>query len=212
MAQDIALAGATYPSVPAVNLPKSGGGTVTFTDVSDTTAAASDVASGKYFYTASGIYTAGTASGGSSFPLLATSNLGTLSTTSTSATNTNKTMTVTGYNDYDMLIVVVSTDTHTNSRHLATQSFVILTGTSNINTKNTYSVAGNKWNAKLGSSGTVSTRQSTTAYGIYVYSASVSSSTMTLSFYYRYNNNNTGTINGNYTARVYGVKLYSLIV
>ena len=37
----------------------------TIMDISDTTAAASDVASGKYFYTAGGVKTAGTASGGS---------------------------------------------------------------------------------------------------------------------------------------------------
>ena len=64
MAQNISIWGANYSNVPGVNLPKQGGGTATFTDVSDTTAAASDVASGKYFYTASGVRTAGTSSGG----------------------------------------------------------------------------------------------------------------------------------------------------
>lgn len=64
MAQNITLLGASYSAVPAVNLPKTGGGTATFTDVTDTTAAASDVASGKYFYTSAGVRTAGTASGG----------------------------------------------------------------------------------------------------------------------------------------------------
>lgn len=64
MAQNITLQGATYSAVPAVELPKQGGGTATFTDVTDTTAAAADVASGKYFYTASGVRTQGTNSGG----------------------------------------------------------------------------------------------------------------------------------------------------
>lgn len=64
MAQNITLLGASYSGVPAVNLPKTGGGTATFTDVTDTTAAAGDVASGKYFYTSSGVRTKGTASGG----------------------------------------------------------------------------------------------------------------------------------------------------
>lgn len=64
MAQNITLLGASYSAVPAVTLPKTGGGTATFTDVTDTTAAASDVASGKYFYTAAGVKTQGTASGG----------------------------------------------------------------------------------------------------------------------------------------------------
>ena len=212
MSQNITLLGASYSDVPAVQLPKTGGGNATFTDVTDTTAAASDVASGKCFYTASGVKTQGTASGGGSgLTLLKTTSLGTLSTSSTSAADTGKTVTVTGYNDYDVLVVDVSVDSVTNGRHTSTVSMVYLTGTSNVNTKNTYVVGSNKWNSKRSSSGTGSTRQSTTAYGIYAYSATVSSSTMTISFYYKYNSNHTGTINGAYTARVYGLKLYDLI-
>lgn len=64
MAQNITLWGASYSAVPSVTLPKTGGGTASFTDVTDTTAAASDVASGKYFYTSAGVYTQGTNSGG----------------------------------------------------------------------------------------------------------------------------------------------------
>lgn len=64
MAQNITLMGASYNAVPAVTLPKTGGGTASFTDVTDTTAAAADVASGKYFYTAAGVRTQGTNSGG----------------------------------------------------------------------------------------------------------------------------------------------------
>lgn len=64
MAQNITLMGASYSAVPAVTLPKTGGGTASFTDVTDTTAAAADVASGKYFYTAAGVRTQGTNSGG----------------------------------------------------------------------------------------------------------------------------------------------------
>ena len=66
MSQNITIMGASYSDVPAVTLPKTGGGTASFTDVTDTTAAAADVASGKYFYTAAGVRTAGTSSGGSS--------------------------------------------------------------------------------------------------------------------------------------------------
>lgn len=64
MSQSVTLWGATYNNVPSISVPKSGGGTASFTDVTDTTAAASDVASGKYFYTAAGVRTQGTNSGG----------------------------------------------------------------------------------------------------------------------------------------------------
>ena len=62
MSQNITLLGASYSAVPAVTLPKTGGGTASFTDVTDTTAAAADVASGKYFYTSAGVKTQGSLS------------------------------------------------------------------------------------------------------------------------------------------------------
>lgn len=64
MAQNVTLLGATYSNVPAVLLPKSGGGTARFDDASVTTATASDVASGKVFLASNGTITTGTASGG----------------------------------------------------------------------------------------------------------------------------------------------------
>lgn len=213
MAQNITLQGATYSAVPAVDLPKQGGGTARFTDVTPTTAAAADVASGKIFFDSSGQQQTGTASGGggSGLTLVATYAFGSFSGSSTSATDTGKSMTLTGYNDYDVLVVDTSVNTLTNGRHTSTVGMVYLTGTSNVTTKNTYAVGSNKWNSKLSSSGVGSTRQSSSAYGIYPNAATVSGSTMTITFYYRYNSNNTGTINGTYTTRVYGLKLYDLI-
>lgn len=64
MAQNITLLGANYAAVPGVQLPKTGGGTALFTDVTPTTATASDVANGKIFFTSNGTQTTGTASGG----------------------------------------------------------------------------------------------------------------------------------------------------
>lgn len=64
MAQNITIMGASYSDVPAVQLPKTGGGTARFDDASVTTATASDVASGKVFLAADGTITTGTASGG----------------------------------------------------------------------------------------------------------------------------------------------------
>lgn len=64
MAKNITLMGASYSDVPAVQLPQTGGGTAMFTDVTGTTAVASDVASGKVFFDANGTQTTGTSSGG----------------------------------------------------------------------------------------------------------------------------------------------------
>ncbi len=50
MAQNISLLGATYYDVPAVELPKSGGGLATFMDTSDADAVAGDISSGKMAY------------------------------------------------------------------------------------------------------------------------------------------------------------------
>lgn len=54
MAQNVIINGVTYQSVPEVDIPKSGGGTAKFTDVSDTTAVAEDALNGKTFYKADG--------------------------------------------------------------------------------------------------------------------------------------------------------------
>lgn len=61
MAQNITIMGASYPDVPAVTLPKTGGGTARFDDCSVVTANASDVFSGKIIVDSSGNITPGTA-------------------------------------------------------------------------------------------------------------------------------------------------------
>lgn len=57
---NISLWGASYTDVPAVTLPKTGGGTATFTDVSGTTAMDYDVMKGKKYYAADGSESTGT--------------------------------------------------------------------------------------------------------------------------------------------------------
>lgn len=66
MSQNIALWGNNYSSVPGIVLPKQGGGTALFTDVTPTTAGDSDVASGKIYFKSDGTQSTGTGSGGGS--------------------------------------------------------------------------------------------------------------------------------------------------
>lgn len=72
MAQNVTIAGASYPDVPSVVLPKTGGGTAQFTDVSATTAVDSDVASGKVYFKADGTQSTGTATGGGGSAIVVT--------------------------------------------------------------------------------------------------------------------------------------------
>lgn len=102
MAQNITLMGASYSAVPAVLLPKTGGGTAQFTDVTDTTAAAADVASGKYFYTASGVRTQGTNSGGGGTSKNVQINQSTTRRNSSSLTKANGDLTVSKTGTYDI--------------------------------------------------------------------------------------------------------------
>lgn len=213
MAQNISLWGANYSAVPGILLPKTGSGQALFTDVSDTTAQAADVAAGKYFYTSAGERTQGTNSGGggSGLTLLATKALGAISTASTSAVDTGQTVSVSGINAYDALIIETTVDTRVNGRHAGTVAFVFLNGSSNVSTKNGSNIATVKQNYKLSSSGTLSSRGNTTAYGVYPNAVTISNGTATVTMYERYNSTQTGTINGSYTTRVYGLKLNELI-
>ena len=102
MAQNITMLGASYSAVPAVTLPKTGGGTATFTDVTDTTATAADVATGKYFYTAAGVRTQGTNSGGGGTSKNTQVVQGTTRTTSSTLTAIGAEMTVTKTGTYDV--------------------------------------------------------------------------------------------------------------
>ena len=169
---------------------------------------AGNIKSGVTIFNVLGTYTGG---GGSGLDLLATLSMGTISTSSTQAASTGKTVSVSGVNSYDALVVETSVNTKTNGRHAATIGFIWLTASSAVGTKDAGTIATAKWNCKLSSSGTATTRASTTAYGIYPYSITISSGTASIPMYQRYNSTQTGTINGTYTARVYGLKLYDLI-
>ena len=110
MAQNITLMGASYPDVPSVVLPKTGGGTALFADPSGVTATASDVASGKYFLDSLGVLTAGTASGGGGASNIVT---GTFKGT-TANTAMDVTLSYTG-SGYPIIVVICPTEGPLNS-------------------------------------------------------------------------------------------------
>lgn len=113
MAQNITLLGASYTNVPAVNLPKTGGGTARFTDVTDTTAGAADVASGKYFYAADGTRTQGTGSGGGSSKNTQVVQ-GTTRTNASTLTAIGAELTVSKTGTYDVYYTCFRTNTSTS--------------------------------------------------------------------------------------------------
>lgn len=153
----------------------------------------------------------GTYTGAGIGTLLATSTLGTVNTSSTSAVNLSKSVTIAGVNSYDALVVETSVNQVTNGRHSCTVAVIWLTASSDVATKNGATIASNKLNMKISSGGVTTTRQSTTAYGVFPNSCTISNGSATLAMYARYNSTQTGTINGIYTTRVYGLKLYDLI-
>lgn len=130
MSQNITLMGASYSAVPAVNLPKTGGGTATFTDVSDTTATAADVSNTKYFYTSAGVLTQGTNSGGGGASNFIT---GTFQYSTTTAAAQTITLNYSG-SGYPIAVAIVlddgvldSTYTNTVARYSIAQYFMTKT-------------------------------------------------------------------------------------
>jgi hypothetical protein len=102
MAQNVTIMGASYSDVPALLLPKTGGGTARFDDASVTTATASDVAQGKIFLASNGTITTGTASGGGGDSKNTQVVQGTTRTTSSTLTAIGAEMTVSKTGTYSV--------------------------------------------------------------------------------------------------------------
>ena len=156
------------PAISIVDTADSGGGdvrTITALDISDTTATASDVASGKYFYASDGTKTQGTASGG----ITPTGNINI-----TSAGQTN----VTNY-----ATATVAAGTATAPASISGTSATVSTGTNTLTLSKTVSVTPNVSTAGYISSGTagnssVSLTASVTTKGATTYYPSTSDQTI----------------------------------
>lgn len=72
MAQNVVINGVTYSAVPAVDIPKSGGGKATFYDTADGNITSADVLTGKTGYNASGSVSGSMANNGSTSGTIST--------------------------------------------------------------------------------------------------------------------------------------------
>lgn len=175
-------------------------GNTTLMDITDTTATASDVASGKYFYTKDGTKTAGTASGGSSWTLLGSTEV-TVSTTETTAKSVT-TLSLPGIWNKDKIIYVRVRDKAGKRAgyYLGCDAFFINFRQANNSSSDlayagrilTYYTTSNQYGQYVGSS--------STSYGVYPYSIT---SGNTLKIYRRYHSSNSLTINGTYKIDIY---------
>lgn len=207
MAQNITLMGASYSSVPAVTLPKTGGGTARFDDASVTTATASDVASGKIFLASNGTITTGTASGGgsSSWTKIGEHTFTGVSQTSTTATNIGTWSTGnTGIWTSDKILYLRIRDTagKQNGHFYGTDVWVL-----NMHPKNNSTVTSmsnvmlmNCWSVSSGGAYAHRYGYSTTGYGVY---PSLIYKNGNIRFAARYNSTYSLTINGNYKVEAY---------
>lgn len=215
---NISLLGATYSGVSGVQLPTSGGGTATFPFVEGSQTITQN---GTVDVTnlAEVIVNVSGGGGGGGLELLKKESLGHIEYTSTSAGSLSTSISVSGLTGFSLIIVLISRDDVPTglNRHFATASYVNLTSTTGQAPPfevETATVNTQRWNLMIGTNGNYITASN--VHGIYANSGSISNpgtsnATLTMPLYARYSSSSTRTINGDYTARVYGVKLYNLL-
>lgn len=153
--------------------------------------------------------------GGGGLELLTTKPLGNIETSNTSAVDTGLTIELpdTTFKKYDTIITICKVDTQVVGRHVATVSPLgLLANSSDIVIPNYHSSqTQSKTNYILKYEGMYLYGNST-GYGVFATNAYEDNySKLVLKIYTRYSSSQTGTINGNYTAYVYGINLYDLI-
>lgn len=150
--------------------------------------------------------------GGSCVELLTTKSLGHVETSSTSATQIDSaTFQREDFKDYDWILVITSTGAQATGTHYATISaFWVYTskvpGCDGLVDCKNLNFSINSYDVLTSAAG------NSTSYicGVYA-TATVSGTSVTIDFMSKYNSSYSRTINGDYTAKIYGVKLLDLI-
>lgn len=141
--------------------------------------------------------------------LIKTESLGQLSTTSTSATDTGKVVSVSReeMKPYDLMAIICYAGDATNEHHICSIKLAYLLHSYNIGSAPDASLIPNCVNYYMQYE-QVRSKQNANSYGVYANSVATSADAFDVPIYMRYNSQNTFTIDGTYTAKVYGFKLY----
>lgn len=188
---------------PYVNKVQLADGT-TLIDISDTTAAAADVAQGKYFYDASGAKVQGTATGGGGggWTLLASDEF-TVNTSSTSYTEIDTIEVGVNSPDSIYLITVYDKSGKRNGYFYGSESFFVFDKITNTN-----GFGGGMYHRYANSTMGSYANTASSGYGVYCRTLSYSTNTgkLTASICSRYNATYSLTVNSNYEVKVYSCK------
>lgn len=198
MAQNVTVQGASYSDVPAVTLPKTGGGSATFYDttIASNGAAATDIASGKLAYVNGSLIT-GTATGGSSWTKIGSTTELAVNTTSTSAASAGTIAIGSSAYTKDKIIYVRIRDKSGKRNGYFYGSDTYFMNYWNANGATTTLSVVAQCHYRYNNNALAATAG---AYGVYGYSINSSG---TLTIRRRYNSTNTLTINSTYLIDVY---------
>lgn len=139
--------------------------------------------------------------------LLKTESLGTISNSSGAAVDTTKTVVVNDINDYDVLLVLIVSAATEQGTHKASFTEVMLAGGT---TKSSANNITRNMQYINGATGVITSSYNTSSLGVYPSTATLTSGNVTMSIYSK-DSAITGTINAEYNAYIYGIRLIDLI-